>query len=357
MKKLLMLALLLVIPAFAHADDDTSPDSQTPPSYLVTASPVHKGDLPDQVTAYGTVMPMPDGATTLSLLRAGQVEKLSVSPGQAVKQGDALLDFASDPSVLASYDQAVSALTAAQKEQTRIQQLVAQHLATDAQLAQANKAVSDAQATLDSEKAQGNDKKEETLVAPFDGVVTSLNVTSGEHVQANAPLLQLAHRGGLDVTLGLPLDQSSGVHVGDAVHLTSLDMAKTTFDGRVATVSRMLDPQTRLVKVIVALPTDKLPDIVQGEQFRAVVERGVFSGIIVPRNAVLSDDKGAYIFQIANGKAVRVDVHIVGETGDEYALDGPIDSPKEIVTMGNYELKDGVAVRTSETKQQSTDNP
>lgn len=343
--KRIVLMLLLMLAASAYAEDDEARAQAQPPSYLVTSIAVHKGDLSDQIVAYGIVTPLPDGAITLSLLRAGQVDRLMVSVGQVVKQGDALLDFVSNPGALLSYEQAVSALAAAQEEQARIQQLVGQHMATTAQLARANKGVSDAQAALESERTQGGDKKTEALVAPFDGVITSVNVNSGDRVQANAPLLQLAHRGGLGVTLGLSLDEIAGVRAGDAVHLQSLDGGGPTIDGKVAVVSRILNRKTRLVNVIVALPIEKLPNVVQGEQFRAIIERGKFVGFIVPRSAVLKSDRGAYVFQIDQGKAIRVNVHVLGENGDKYAIEGQIDPQRRLVTTGNYELEEGDRIR------------
>ncbi|MDE2029111.1 MAG: efflux RND transporter periplasmic adaptor subunit [Alphaproteobacteria bacterium] len=342
-KTILFLLLLCAAPVPAHAGDA----AQETPNVLVSTSVVHQGELPDQVTAYGTAEPLPGGATTISLLRAGQVEKLSVSAGQAVKQGDALLDFISDPAALLAYNQAVAALAAAQKEQTRLQQLVKQRLATSAQLAQADKSVSDAQAALAAAKSQGGDIKTQTLTAPFDGIATRISVGSGDRVSANAPLLQLSHRGGLGVALGLPLEECAGLHVGDVVHLRSLDAKTPPIEGRIAVIAGMIDPQTRLVKILVALPTSAPSGTVQGEQFRAAIERGSFSGVVVPRDTVLKDAKGAYIFQIEDGKAVRVDVHIVGENGGEYAIAGSIDPQEKIVTLGDYELKNGEGVRES----------
>ncbi|HUY68181.1 MAG TPA: efflux RND transporter periplasmic adaptor subunit [Alphaproteobacteria bacterium] len=342
----LLLMIILAFPVMTHADDDDAPDvSYGAPSVLVTSMPVEKGNLPDSVTGYGTVEPLPNGSTKISELRAGQIVKLDVSLGQKVQQDSPLLDFTSDPAAMLAYNQAVAALAAARNEQSRTRQMLEQHLATQLQIAQADKAVADARAALAAQKSQGGGKQSETITAPYDGVITGITVSTGDRVQANAPLLQLAHNGGLGVALGLPLDQCASVHTGDVVHLQSLDAGGTEVDGRVAVVASMLDPKTRLVKIVVALPQKKSAAVLQGEQFRATIERGEFSGIIVPRDAVLKDKKGPYIFQIDGNKAARVDVRIVGESGNQYVIAGPIDAQKKIVTSGNYELKDGMAIR------------
>jgi RND family efflux transporter MFP subunit len=338
MKRLYLLILVSAfLPASAFADEQ--------PSVLVTTQDIHQGSLPSLITAYGTVEALPDGATSISLLRAGQVDKLLVSPGQKVKQGDGLLDFISDPSALLAYDQAFSALDAAQKEQTRIQQLLKQRLATQSQLAQADKAASDAEAALEVEKKQGSDLKTETITAPFDGTVTNINISSGERVQSNAPLMQVAHGSGLAVGLGLALDDRANIETGETVHLEALDADKPALDGNVAFVANMLDPKMRLVKVLVTLPSAAASNLIPGEQFRAVIETGKLSGIIVPRQAVLKDGKGPYIYQAAGNKAERIHVRIVGESGDSYVIDGSIDTHKKIITTGNYELRDGSLIR------------
>lgn len=332
---LILFALFISAPVLA--------DEQ--PSVLISSEAVHQGSLPQIVTAYGIVEPLPDGATNISLLRAGQVEKLSVSLGQQVKQGDTLLTFVSDPATLLAYNQAVTALDAAKKEQTRTQQLLAQHLATQSQMTQANKAASDAEAALDVEKKQGSDLKTQTLSAPYDGTVTNISVNSGDRVVANAVLLQLAHGSGLAVGLGLPLDDRANIQTGQPVQLTALDAEKPAITGNVGFVANMLDPKTRLVKILVTLPSDAAAGLIAGEQFRADIEIAKLTGVIVPRQSVLKDDKGPYIFQVNGDKAARTDVKIVGESGDDYVIDGNIDAKKEIITAGNYELKDGGLVR------------
>ncbi|MDP9126747.1 MAG: efflux RND transporter periplasmic adaptor subunit [Pseudomonadota bacterium] len=338
MNAMKLVVLALFFPALALAEE---------PSVLITTQEVHQGSMPQIVTAYGTVEPLPDGVTNISMQRAGQVASLSVAPGQQVQQGDVLLSFTSDPAALLAYDQAVTALEAATKEQSRVRQLLAQRLATQSQLTQANKALSDAQSTLEVEKKEGSDLKTQILKAPYDGTVTNISVNSGDRVAANAVLLQLTHGSGLAVGLGLPLNDRAHLQIGQPVQLHPLDTAKPAVAGNVAFVGNMLDPKTRLVKVQVTIPSEAAKDLVAGEQFQAEIEVGKLTGTIVPRQSVLNDDRGSYIYQVNGDQAARTGVKLVGESGGDYVIDGPIDVKKEIITEGNYELKDGGHVRTS----------
>jgi hypothetical protein len=71
---------------------------------------------------------------------------------------------------------------------------------------------------------------------------------------------------------------------------------------------------------------------------------------VVPRNAVLHDGKGDYIYQVAGSKAERVAVRTGIETDKYTEITGPIDTKSPIVTAGNYELQDGMAVREGKQK-------
>ena len=70
------------------------------------------------------------------------------------------------------------------------------------------------------------------------------------------------------------------------------------------------------------------------------------SGWVVPRQAVLRDDGGTYIFQVDGATAHRIDVKTGIETDDETEITGPFDPKKDAVVRGNYELQDGMNVRS-----------
>ena len=60
---------------------------------------------------------------------------------------------------------------------------------------------------------------------------------------------------------------------------------------------------------------------------------------------MLRDARGAYLFQVREGKAHRVDVQTGLERDGLIAVQGAFDTKQPIVKLGNYELQDGMAVR------------
>jgi multidrug efflux pump subunit AcrA (membrane-fusion protein) len=76
---------------------------------------------------------------TISLQSQGRVLQFDVTPGEAVKAGQPLLEFGVSESALGSDRQAETALQTAKVERARIAQLLRQQLATKDQLTQADK--------------------------------------------------------------------------------------------------------------------------------------------------------------------------------------------------------------------------
>ena len=69
------------------------------------------------------------------------------------------------------------------------------------------------------------------------------------------------------------------------------------------------------------------------------------TSLAVPRSAVLKDAQGAYLFIVQNGRAHRVRIETTGsDEGDLVAVKGPLKAGDAVVSVGNYELKDGMAV-------------
>jgi membrane fusion protein, multidrug efflux system len=338
MKSLCLTFLLIagIVPAWAQ-DGTVAVQTETP----------RQGAAPDLVTAYGTATPALDGGMTLSLQQEGRVTALAVTPGEAVHEGDRLMDFGVSAAASSAYQQAVSALTLARTQRTHTAQLLTQQLATRDQLAQADKAVADAQATLNALQREGGGQPQQTLKAPFDGIVTSIAVAQGDRLAPGAPLMVLTRLDGLVVTVGIEPADRARVRPGAAARLQRL-AGGPALDGQVVRVDGVVNPKTRLVDADVSVPPGS---VISGEAFRAILTTGQIEGWLVPHDAVLLDDTGAYLFQVTGGKAVRVDVSMAGTDGDRDVVRGKIDPKNPVVVQGGAQLSDGAAVR--EGKQPS----
>ncbi len=336
-------------PAPAAAQSDT-PSA----SVLVSLLALQPGTLPATLTAYGSIQPGPDADQTISLPAGGVLSALPVIAGAHVAQGQALATITPDPQSLADYKKAVSAVTAAEANQSHIAALAATHLATKADLAAANQTLDDARGTLAALRA-GNAGAARSLVAPFAGVVSAILAAPGTVLAAGAPVLRLTNTDGLVASLGVPPAQAAGLAPQGPATVTLLDSNRAIM-GHIAQIASMADPQTGLSTVIIALDTHD--GINPGMPVQAVLTSGMLSGFVVPRDSVLNDDQGNYVF-IADAKHIahRVAVTIVGDGGDQTVITSDHIQPGAmLVTTGAYQLDDGVAVRMADSASAPADS-
>lgn len=314
------------------------------PSVLVQTVALKQQTMTDTVSGYGTVSPDTRALHTLSLPRAGQIVALLVSAGQVVKKGTALLEFGTSAESTLSFQQARQAVEFAKSEVTRVGELASQQLATQSQLASARKALADAEAALHAQEKIGANHTSERLAAPFDGVVMAIQAAQGDRVAAGAPVMQLARAGEKRVLVGVEPDEVSRVRPGMSVSIAPIFGAESQSTGRVTQVFGMVNPQTQFVDVLVQLPDAAL---IPGTRVHAQIQVNQRTGWTVPRSAVLSDANGSYIFQVHDGKAHRVNVKTGLEHGGLVLVQGAFASGEPVVSLGNYELHDGMAVRRS----------
>jgi membrane fusion protein (multidrug efflux system) len=328
-------AILAAMPALA---DD-------PPSVAVQTEKLRVGVVPDLLVAYGSAAPALDGSMTLSFQQDGRVLAIHVTPGEAVHSGDRLLEFGASAAAVSAYQQAVSGLTAARQQRNHAAQLLGQQLATRDQLAQTDKAVADAQATLDALQREGSDRPLQTLTAPFDGIIATIPAAQGDRVQPGATVMTITRLDGLVVTVGIEPGARTRVRPEEAVRLTPLSEGPP-LEGHIVRVDGTLNPKTRLLDADVAVPPGS---VMSGTAYQADITVGEIKGWIVPHDAVLTDAKSAYLFQVAGSTATRVDVKVAGTAGADDIVQGALDPQRPIVVQGNYQLSDNASVRMTGT--------
>ncbi|MET3726075.1 efflux RND transporter periplasmic adaptor subunit [Sphingomonas trueperi] len=340
MRRLLCLAAASML---AGCSTGAAPEasSTATPSVLVSTILPRQGALPQTVTAYGAVAPAVTGTQTFSEAQPGQVTRLLVAAGAAVRQGQALAVFATAPSARSSYLQAVDAVAAASKQRATTAQLLSQQLATRDQLVQAEKAVSDAETALAALRSEGAGSASHTLTAPFDGVVTSVTAAQGDRIQPGAAILTVAKAGSIVVSAGVDPAERGRLAVGQSASLTRLS-GGAPLSGRVIRVNSALNPKTRLIDVDIAFPAGTL---LAGEGMQVAIATGQVQGWVVPHRAVVTAGGPAHVFQVdgAKAKSVPVAIALASDTGD--VVTGALDPHRRLIVDGAYQVGDGDAVR------------
>ena len=137
------------------------------------------------------------------------------------------------------------------------------------------------------------------VVAPTSGLILARNVEVGQIVgPASGALFRLAEGGQMELRAQLSQQDLAAVHVGMPADVTPVG-SDTSVRGTIWQVAPMIDPQSRLGDVRISIPYSTA--IRPGGFAEARIVAGTMSAPMLPQSAVLSDQKGNYVYVI-NGK-------------------------------------------------------
>jgi RND family efflux transporter MFP subunit len=249
----------------------------------------------------------------------GSVLQVYPQEGQAVQRGTllariegrALQDaLASAQSALRSAEQTYGW---AQKEETRIQNLVRGGALAerDAEVAhnaavQAKAAVDDARSRVASATKAIEDL---TVRAPIAGIVSRRHVNAGDVVSPGGELYTIIDPRSMRLEASVPSEQIGTVRVGAPVTFEVRGYPGQTFEGRIERLSPAADPVTRQVPIFVAIPNTQ-GRLVAGLFAEGRVTKESKNALVVPVAAVTEKGGAAWVMRVRDGKAERVDVTI-----------------------------------------------
>src|SRR5690349_4920008 len=137
------------------------------------------------------------------------------------------------------------------------------------------------------------------IVAPTAGLILQRNVELGQIVgPGSGALFRLAEGGQMEMRAQLSQQDLAFAHVGMPAQVTPVG-ADHSVTGTVWQVAPVIDPQSRLGDVRIAVPYDS--SMRPGGFAEARITAGTTTAPLLPQSAVLSDDKGNYVY-IVNGK-------------------------------------------------------
>ena len=239
----------------------------------------------------------------------GLVRAVLVDAGSWVGQGQVLATI--DRSVqsqqaaqLAASVQAARADAAlAQNEFERSQALVGRGFVSKADLDRKRAARDAAAARVNVAQAQLNATRAQIgrldIRAPTSGLVLARSIEVGQVVgPGSGALFRLAKGGEMEMKAQLSQQDLPFVKAGMPASVTPIGSDRS-FSGSVWQVSPVIDPTSRQGEVRIAVPYD--PAIRPGGFAEAKISAGATTAPLLPQSAVLSDEKGNYVY-IINGK-------------------------------------------------------
>src|SRR3954470_12569509 len=157
----------------------------------------------------------------------------------------------------------------------------------------ANAQVRVAQAQLSSMRAEVGRLN---VVAPVSGLILARSVEVGQIVgPGSGALFRLAAGGQMEMQAQISQQDLKCIHAGMVASVTPVG-SEQSYSGTVWQVAPVIDPQSRLGMVRILLPYN--PAMRPGGFAEARVTAGSTTAPLLPQSAVLSDEKGNYVYVI-----------------------------------------------------------
>ena len=310
----------------------------------VQVAKLERKTITEKVIVYGSVVAQPGKTHSVSIAFETRVRHILVAPGQFVQENDPLIEVELSPGAQVQFQQAKNAAEAARKELKQTQERFNLKLATNQDLSAAEKTARDAEAQLTAlqRAGAGGDNRIHSDIA---GVIAKVDAQDGQIVPPGGPLVEIVAENEIEVKLGVEPEDLSAVQEGAPITIFPVnDPTAAQVEGSIRLVTRRIDPTTRLVDVYVALP--KGTKLLLDQYVRGEIQRVEENALVVPRSAVLPNESREFkVFTVANNRALTHTVKIGAENPREMQVIADDLHPGDsVVTVGNYELKDGMAV-------------
>ncbi|MCH7903559.1 MAG: efflux RND transporter periplasmic adaptor subunit [Armatimonadetes bacterium] len=176
------------------------------------------------------------------------------------------------------------------------------------------------------------------LRAPIDGVVTEREANVGETVGTENALFEILNPSVVWVEGDVFEIDLPRVRVDMQAQITTDAVPDRIFEGRVSYIAAIVNPETRAIRVRVAVPN---PDglLRPGMFVRALFVSGVAQAITVPDEAV-QKDAGMFVVYVKNGDVYERREVAVGDSAmGRTEIKSGIEPGELVVTSGAYQLK------------------
>jgi cobalt-zinc-cadmium efflux system membrane fusion protein len=297
---------------------------------LFKLATVETRDLPVTLNANGTVTPDINSTIHVTSQGSGRVVELKVRLGEYVKKGQILLTIHSGDlaGAFADYQKAIADARLAQKAFDRAQLLFSHGALAEKDLQQAEDTAE--KARLDVQNAEqrvrllgGDPAHPSSLIelrAPVSGTVVEQNISGFEGIKSldNSPnLFTIADLSQVWVLCDVYENDLTEVHLGDTAEIHLNAYPDKTYYGKVADISRVLDPATRSAKVRIVLSNHDgslRPGMFAVSTFRS---RKSQPRMVVPSTAIIRLQDKDWVFRKERPQQVRrVEVHTAGGIAD-----------------------------------------
>ena len=195
------------------------------------------------------------------------------------------------------------------------------------------------------------------VVAPQDGIITSLNVREGMYIQPNTPIMSLADLSSVWLQAEIFESQAAWVAEGQAAKATMDYMPGAEFNGQVDFVYPVLDPVTRTLKV--RLRFDNSEERLKPNMYARVNIYGEMepNALTIPREALIpAPGNDRVVVALGDGRFHVHEVMTGIESGEFVSVLAGIEEGDMVVTSAQFLIDSESSITGSIRRLESVDS-
>lgn len=334
--------LLIAVALLGQGCSGTSNGNPVAPTDSVTAVPVALSEV-----MRGSIDARYAGTASLEAWEeakvasrsTGIVVELNVEEGDWVKTGDVLAKL-DDEQLQIELQQTEAQLNKLESDHERSRSLFEKKLISQEQYDAIRFEFQQLKAAHQLKMLQ---LEQTQITSPITGVISQRLIKMGNLVTANQEVFQVTSMNRLRAIMHIPEHELGKMKVGQEVQVKADALPGMDFRGKVDLISPVIDTETGTVKVTIAV--ESKPQLKPGMFCRVqLVYDRRDNAMLVPRNAVVTEDRDRFVYVVENGMAFRKPVvtGYVNDTSIEI-VEGLFDGAP-IITMGQNGLKDSTKV-------------
>lgn len=351
--------LLIMIAFFAYRVADkffkTKP-AVSPVGTAVEAQTAKLGSITDTLILTGNVEA--DKKQTISSKRGNRITDIYVEENQRITQGQVLVQLdvsdlnaqLTQSNAQAQASQATALQIKAQLDNAatdlrRMQTLFAQGAISEQQLDSArteyNALAAQYRANLAQTQAAHSGSSyiaatviDNTLRAPFNGVVISRVQEPGEVAEAGKAILTVAKVDKMKVKANISELDVTKIKVGQTVKVSVDALPGETFTGKVKQILPQVNLESRslIAEIIIDNPDFKIKPDMFGRAYINVAQHN--NAVIIPKQAVIYQENKPFIYKVAGNRAKLTPVILGLTQGEKVEIIKGVQAGDKVITVG-----------------------
>lgn len=305
---------------------------------VVVTAPARMTTIVDEVESIGTAKANESVSLTSKVTET--VSKVNFEDGMSVEAGQILVELTNTEET-AQLAEAQASVDEATRQFNRVQNLIAQNLASATQLDIEQARMQTSRARLEAIVARLDDR---LIRAPFSGVLGFRSVSQGTLLSPGKIVTTLDDISIIKLDFSIPESFLAVLSEGQEVIATSLAYPDRTFNGTVEVINSRVDPVTRSITIRAHLNNDARL-LRPGMLLTVKLVRNRSAALVVPEEAILPIQDKQYVYVVQENTAQRVEVKAGRRRPGIVEILSGLEEGQMVITQGVIKIRPGSKVR------------